>query len=201
MNARYWTNKKNKTMRKLTVLMHVTLDGYVASEDGDMDFIKFDDELFSDVGKKTATADAAIYGRVTYDMMEGHWPTAGSQPNASEHSKQHSAWYNKVTKYVVSRSQPKTGDRAEVIGKNLSEEVRKIKSQPGKDILVIGSPSIARALTEAGLVDEFYLTLNPVILGKGISMYPTMNDRANLQLTNSKTYKCGVIALTYKRAD
>src|SRR5688572_2788871 len=155
-------------MRKLTLLMHVTLDGYVATENGSMDFISFDDELFSDVGNITKDADAALYGRVTYDMMEAYWPNAGKQPNANAHSKDHSEWYNRVTKYVVSRSQPKTGDKAEVIGKNLPEEVRKIKSLPGKNILMIGSPSVARDLIEAGLIDEFWLSMNPVILGKGI---------------------------------
>lgn len=184
-------------MRKLILLMHVSLDGYVATENGGMDWISFDDELFSDVGELTRDADAALYGRVTYDMMEGYWPNAGKQPNASAHTKEHSGWYNRVTKYVVSRSQPNTGDKAEVIGKNLIEEMRKIKSQPGKNIVMIGSPSVARDLISAGLIDEFWLSLNPVILGKGISMYPEMNDLVKMQLTKSKTYQCGVIVLSY----
>lgn len=184
-------------MRKLILLMHASMDGYVATEDGGMDWISFDDELFSDVGDITKDADAALYGRVTYDMMEGYWPNAGKQPNANAHTKQHSEWYNKVTKYVVSRSQPKTGDKAEVIGKDLREEIRNIKSQPGKNIVMIGSPSVARDLIEAGLVDEILWNLNPVILGKGIPMYPEMNDRVKMKLTKSKTYQCGVIGLTF----
>lgn len=184
-------------MRKLTLLMHVSLDGYVATENGGMDWISLDDELFSDVGNITKDADAALYGRVTYDMMEAYWPNAGKQPNASAHSKDHSEWYNRVTKYVVSHSQPKTGDRAEVIGKNLPEDVRRIKSLPGKNILMIGSPSAARDLIEAGLIDEYWLSLNPVILGKGISMYPAMGHLIKMKLTKSKTYQCGVIVLTY----
>lgn len=183
-------------MRKLISLMHVTLDGYVATETGSMDWISFDDELFSDVGEITRDADAAVYGRVTYDMMEGYWPNAGSQPNATAHTKEHGAWYNKVTKYVVSRSQPKTGDKAEVIGNNLLEEIQTIKSLPGKNILMIGSPSVTRELIQAGLVDEFWLNLNPVILGKGISMYPEMSDRVKMKLTRTKTYNCGVIGIT-----
>lgn len=186
-------------MRKLTLLMHVTLDGYVATENGGMDWISFDDELFSDVGDLTQESDAALYGRVTYDMMEAYWPDAGKQPNATAHAKEHSEWYNSVTKYVVSRSQPKTGDRAEVIGRNLPEEIRKIKSLPGKNILMIGSPSPARELIAAGLIDEFWLSLNPVILGKGISLYPQINDRVKMKLTKSKTYQCGVIGLTFSR--
>ena len=184
-------------MRKLTLLMHVSLDGYVATEKGGMDWISFDDELFSDVGNITKDADAALYGRVTYDMMEAYWPNAGKAPNATAHAKDHSEWYNRVTKYVVSRSQPKTGDRAEVIGKSLAEEVREIKSLPGKNIMMIGSPSVARDLIEAGLVDEFWLSMNPVILGKGISMYPEMNNLVKMKLAKSKTYQCGVIVLTY----
>lgn len=184
-------------MRKLVLLMHVTLDGYVASENGSMDFVSLDDELFSDVGDITKDADAALYGRVTYDMMEGYWPNAGKEPGATGHTKEHADWYNRVTKYVVSRSQPKTGDKAVVIGKDLHQEVRNIKSQPGKDIVMIGSPSIARELIGAGLVDEFWLLLNPVILGKGISMYPETDQRTKMKLTKSKTYKCGVIGLQF----
>lgn len=184
-------------MRKLALLMHTSLDGYVATETGGMDWICLDDEMFDDVGDFTDESDAALYGRVTYEMMEGYWPNAGNQPNASAHDKKHSDWYNAVTKYVVSHSNPKTGSKAEVIGKNLAEEIRQIKSKPGKKILMIGSPSTAQALLQEGLVDEFLLNVNPVMLGKGITMYPQLKDRANLELVRSKTYKCGVVSLIY----
>ncbi len=179
--------------------MHSSLDGFAATEDGGMDWISLDDEMFKDVGDMTDEADAALYGRKTYELMESYWPTAGDRPKATEHDRQHAAWYNNVTKYVVSRSNPRTGDKAEVIGKKLEEEVNKIKSLPGKNILMIGSPSTAQRFLELGLIDELRINVNPVVLGKGVAFYPQANKRVQLELTGSKSYKPGVIALIYSR--
>lgn len=76
-------------MRKVIVLEHVTLDGFVAGPNGEMDWISLDDKMFDDVGHFTDDADTALYGRVTYQMMEGYWPTAGDQPGASNHDIKH----------------------------------------------------------------------------------------------------------------
>ena len=91
-------------MRKLIFFMHTSLDGFVAGLNGEMDWIKVDDAIFDFVGTMTDQADTALYGRVTYEMMESYWPTAGEQPNASKHDKEHSAWYNKVSKVVLSKT-------------------------------------------------------------------------------------------------
>src|SRR5882672_2392038 len=91
-------------MRKLVSFMHVSLDGFVAGPNGEMDWIKVDEEIFDYAGYRTNEADTALYGRVTYDMMEGYWPTAADQPNASKHDIEHSKWYKKVEKVVLSRS-------------------------------------------------------------------------------------------------
>src|SRR3979409_1602991 len=91
-------------MRKLVLFMHTSLDGFVAGPNGEMDWIKVDDEMFEYVGKRTNGADTALYGRVTYQMMEGDWPTAADRPNATKHDIEHSRWYNKVAKIVLSRT-------------------------------------------------------------------------------------------------
>jgi dihydrofolate reductase len=91
-------------MRKLTLCMHTTLDGFVAGPNGEMDWINVDDAIFDYAGMLTDQADTALYGRVTYEMMDSYWPTAGDQPNASKHDIQHSDWYNRVTKVVISNS-------------------------------------------------------------------------------------------------
>ena len=80
--------------------MHTSLDGFVAGPNGEMNWIYVDDALFDFVATMTDKADTALYGRVTYEMMQGYWPTAGDQPDASKHDKEHSAWYNKVPKIV-----------------------------------------------------------------------------------------------------
>jgi dihydrofolate reductase len=184
-------------MRKLIWLMHSSLDGYVATESGDLNWIKLDDELFGEVGNLTREADAAMYGRVTYDLMESYWPTAGTRPNASHHDIEHSEWYNRVTKYVLSHGNPKTGNKAEITGKNFPADIQKIKSLPGKNILMIGSPGAGHSLIQNNLIDEFWLCFYPVLLGSGIPLFPSLKDRVQLTLTSSKRYNTGPVRLIY----
>jgi dihydrofolate reductase len=84
--------------------MHTSLDGFVGGPNGEMDWIDVDDEMFEYAGQRTREADTALYGRVTYQMMESYWPTAGDQPTATKHDIEHSKWYNSVAKVVVSRT-------------------------------------------------------------------------------------------------
>lgn len=84
--------------------MHVSLDGYVAGPNGELDWVKVNDEIFYYVGKRISKGDTALYGRVTYDMMENYWPAAGAKPNATRHEIEHSNWYARVHKVVVSKS-------------------------------------------------------------------------------------------------
>jgi dihydrofolate reductase len=91
-------------MRHLIFFMHTSVDAFVAGPQGEMDWIRVDEELFDFVGMMTSKADAALYGRVTYEMMQSYWPDAGNQPNASKHDIEHSAWYNTVPKIVLSRT-------------------------------------------------------------------------------------------------
>lgn len=84
--------------------MHVSLDGFVAGPDGEMSWIKVDQEIFDFVGERIEKTDTALYGRVTYEMMENYWPTAGDNPSASKHDLEHSKWYNNAHKIVLSRT-------------------------------------------------------------------------------------------------
>ena len=88
-------------MRNLIFFMHTSLDGFVAGLKGELNWVNVDDEIFDFVATMTDKADTALYGRVTYEMMQSYWPNAGKQPNASKHDKEHSAWYNKVSKVVL----------------------------------------------------------------------------------------------------
>src|SRR5689334_13463900 len=95
-------------MRHLLFFMHTSLDGFVAGPNGEMNWIKLDEAMFDFVATMTAQSDTALYGRVTYEMMQSYWPNAGEQPNASKHDKEHSAWYNKVSKVVLSKTMQDT---------------------------------------------------------------------------------------------
>ena len=96
-------------MRKIISFIHISLDGFVAGPKGEMDWIKVDQEIFDHVGKRISETDTALYGRVTYQMMENYWPTAGDKPNASKHDMEHAHWYNKVHKVVLSKTMKEEG--------------------------------------------------------------------------------------------
>jgi dihydrofolate reductase len=186
-------------MRNLIFFMHTSLDGFVAGPKGEMNWIHVDEEIFDFVGTMTNKADTALYGRVTYEMMQSYWPTAGEQPDASKHDKEHSAWYKKVSKVVLSKTINAKGlDNTIVISDQLADNINKIKKQAGKNILIFGSPSASHALMREGLIDEFWLFVNPVLLGQGIPLFKNITETTKLKLVESKTFSCGVIALHYE---
>ncbi|HEV8507763.1 MAG TPA: dihydrofolate reductase family protein [Chitinophagaceae bacterium] len=188
-------------MRHLIFFMHTSLDGFVAGPNGEMDWIKLDEAMFDFVATMTDQADTALYGRVTYEMMQSYWPKAGEQPNASKHDKEHSKWYNNVSKVVLSKTMEETGLRnTKVIGDQLSENINKIKQQNGKNILIFGSPGASQSLLNHGLIDEFWLFVNPIILGKGMPLFKDITGTTKMKLAESKTFPCGVIALHYEKA-
>ena len=181
--------------------MHTSLDGFVATVNGELDWAKLDDAMFDFVGEITQQADTALYGRVTYEMMEGYWPTAGSQPNASKHDIEHSEWYNSVPKIVLSRTMKDAGPDVTVISDNLTENINKIKNREGKNIVIFGSPSAANSLLNEGLVDEFWLFVNPILLGEGIPLFKGVPATVKLNLVESKKFDAGVMALHYRTDD
>jgi dihydrofolate reductase len=188
-------------MRKIVLFMHVSLDGLVAGPNGEMDWIHVDDEIFDYAGARTNEGDTALYGRKTYQMMEGYWPTAADQPNASKHDREHSAWYNKVTKVVLSRSMKGTDlPRTTIVSGNLRKEIGDLKAAPGREILIFGSPGASHALMAEGLIDDFWLFVNPVLLGKGIPLFDGSQGHAALKLVTSKALSSGVICLHYTKA-
>ena len=186
-------------MRNLIFFMHTSLDGFVAGPKGEMNWITLDETMFDFIGTMTDKADAALYGRVTYEMMQAYWPKAGEQPNASKHDKEHSAWYNKVSKIVLSKTLSEKGlSNTTVISNHLADHINKIKNQAGKNILIFGSPRASHSLLHEGLIDEFWLFVNPILLGKGMPLFKDVTEITKLKLIESKTFACGVIALHYE---
>jgi len=163
--------------------MHISLDGFVAGPNGEMNWIKVDEEIFDFVGKRISQSDTALYGRITYHMMENYWPTAGDKPNASRHDIEHSAWYNKVHKVVLSRTM-KGEDlpNTKIISDNLSDRINEIKQGTGEDILLFGSPTATHSLIQLNLIDGFWLFVNPIVLGKGIPLFIDIKDKIKLNL-------------------
>lgn len=185
-------------MRKIISFMHISLDGFVAGPNGEMNWIKADEELFSYVGERISEGDTSMYGRVTYEMMEGYWPTAGKEPNATNHEIEHSKWYDKVHKIVLSKTLKDEPLRnTKIISDNLKDSIDKIKQEPGKEILLFGSPSATHALIEQDLIDGYWLFVNPIILGQGIPLFTGIKDKIKLKLLNTRSFSIGVTELNY----
>jgi dihydrofolate reductase len=184
-------------MRKVISLMHLSLDGFAANAKGEMDWIVLDDAIFEDVDRLTDSVDTAIYGRVTYKMMEGYWPTVLSNPESTIHDRHHAQWVENVQKIVISRTLDKVEwNNSSLIKDNIAEEISKLKAQPGKEIMIFGSPRVANLLAQLDLVDEYRLTISPVVLGSGIPMFDEV--KSQLKLLSAKPYNAGTIALHYE---
>lgn len=186
-------------MRKIISFMHISLDGFVSGLKGEMGWIKVDEEIFDYVGKRISEGDTALYGRVTYQMMENYWPTAGDKPDATRHDIEHSKWYSKVHKVVLSKTMKDAGlTNTKIISDNLPDRINEIKQQSGNDILLFGSPTATHSLIQLNLIDGFWLFVNPVILGRGIPLFVDIKDKIKLKLLpTTRQFTCGVTELNY----
>lgn len=176
----------------------MSLDGFVAGPNGEMNWIKVDQEIFDHVGIRVAQGDTAMYGRVTYEMMQGYWPTAGDAPDASKHDKEHSTWYKQVHKVVLSTTMNAEGlTNTEVISDDLAGRINEIKQRPGSDILLFGSPRATHALIKQNLIDGYWLFINPIILGNGIPLFESIDRQTKLTLRGIHQFSSGVVAMDY----
>jgi dihydrofolate reductase len=184
-------------MRKIISFMHISLDGFVAGPNGEMDWIKVDEEIFDHVGKRISEGDTALYGRVTYQLMESYWPTAADKPTASRHDIEHSKWYSKVHKVVLSKTMNEGSANTTIISDNLSDRINEIKQQGDKDILLFGSPTATQSLIQLNLIDGYWLFVNPIILGRGIPLFAGIKDKIKLNLATTRPFTSGVTELNY----
>jgi dihydrofolate reductase len=185
-------------MRKIISFMHLSLDGFVAGPNGEMNWITVDEEIFDHVGKRISETDTALYGRVTYGMMESYWPTAADGPDASKHDVDHSKWYKSARKVVLSKTLNGTGlTNTTIISDDLTDRINEIKQQADGEILLFGSPAATHSLIQQNLIDGYWLFVNPVILGQGIPLFADIKDKIKLKLLTTQQFKSGVTELNY----
>jgi len=178
--------------------MHISLDGFVAGLNGEMDWIKVDEEIFDYGHDRIREGDTALYGRVTYQMMESYWPTAADKPTATRHDIEHSKWYSKVHKIVLSKTIKEAAlSNTNIISDNLSDRINELKQKAGKEILLFGSPTATHSLMQLNLIDGYWLFVNPIILGQGIPLFTDIKDRIKLKLLTTRQFTCGVTELNY----
>jgi dihydrofolate reductase len=184
-------------VRKLISLMHVSLDGFCAGPKGEMDWIGFNETIFADASELIHTAGAAVYGRVVHDMMRSHWPKMLDKPDSPQ--VQHARWVEQIPKLTFSRTMPGS-DWNNVQIRREAKDVFQDKQQPGKDLLIFGSPTLVHAFLALDAIDEFWVFQNPVLLGAGI---PFLQDaiKTRLTLVSHKVFDNGVIRLHYAKGE
>jgi dihydrofolate reductase len=185
-------------MRKLLVFAQVTLDGYFAGMKGDIGWAhkdKQDAEWHAFVADNASGGGQLLFGRLTYELMAGYWPT----PLATEHDPVMAERMNNLPKVVFSRTLDKAPwNNTELVKSGMVAEIRKMKKEPGKDMAILGSGSIVSQLAPEGLIDEYQVVMNPVVLGKGRTMFDGVKEKLNLKLTKTRAFANGSVLLCYQ---
>ena len=181
-------------MAKLVAAMNMTLDGYC-----DHTAMVADDEIHEHYSDLLRNADAIIYGRKTYQLME-FWPPLVKSPSGNKALDEFALVMDNIPKIVFSRTlKDLEWPTARLAKQGLKEEVSELKQQAGKPVLV-GSPSLIVSLTKLGLIDEYQLSVHPTVVGGGLQLFKEIKDRVDLKLINTKTFGCGAITLYYEPA-
>lgn len=185
-------------MRKVVLFAHISLDGFAGDVNGGLNFLSYDEELQNYAGELVKTVGAPLYGKTTYQLMEGYWPTVLNNPDADKHALEHAKWVHDIPKIVFSTTLDSVSwNNTTLIRDNVAEEVNRLKQEPGKDLVIFGSPGLAKNFMNLGLIDEYKLTLHPVILGNGISLFDSNATFNSLKLLETKTLGSGVVTLHY----
>jgi dihydrofolate reductase len=185
-------------MGKLSVFENVTLDGYFCGPNGDLSWAKqhVDEEWKKFVEENASSDGIMLMGRVTYDMMIQYWPT----PQAAKNDPVVAEGMNNRAKIVFSRTLDKpTWNNTKVIKSDIAAEVKRLKKE-NSDITILGSGTIVSQLTQAGLIDEYKFSVNPVVIGKGKNVFEGVKDKLDLKLTKSRNFKNGNVVLQYEPA-
>lgn len=181
-------------MRKLSAFNFVTLNGYFKGPNGDISWHRHGAEESEFAAEGVKSENIVLFGRVTYEMMASYWPT----PEAIKDNPTVANGMNKADKIVFSRTLKKPEwNNTKLVKDNIIEEIKKIKSSSGKDMVLLGSGSILTQFAEQDLIDEYQIMVDPVVIGDGTPIFKSIRKNLNLQLTSTRTFKSGVVLLSY----
>lgn len=183
-------------MRKLKLQMQISLDGLVTMEYGGTNF-NWDNEVRSFSIENLTNVDNILLGRNTAQDFIPHWAGVASNPNHNDHK-----FGKLLTDFpkVVFSKKLKTSkwDNTTIVNGDIVEEIKNLKKKTGKDIIVYGGSSFVSSLIQHGLVDEFYLLVNPTAVGNGLTIFKSLKDNLQLTLEKCETFTCGTVLLFYK---
>jgi len=184
-------------MRKLFVFDLVTLDGYFEGPDRDIGWHNVDAEFNDDAIAMLSSVDTLLFGRVTYELMAGFWPT----PEAIKNDPIVAGKMNALPKIVFSRTLEKADWQITRLVKDfIAEEIGKMKGQPGKDMALPGSGTLMAAFAQRGLIDEYRIMVNPLVLGNGNPLFKGIKDRLDLKHREIRSFRNGNVLLRYALA-
>jgi dihydrofolate reductase len=183
-------------MRKLLVFNMVSLDGYFVDSKGDMSWAHKNDEEWNAFTSENASGSGVLmFGRITYELMASYWPT----PMALQNSPVVAKGMNEMPKVVFSRTLDRASwSNTKLVKGDLATEVRKMKNEAGPDMVIFGSGSIISQLAQQNLIDEYQIALIPIVLGKGRTMFKGVQEKFNLKLTKSRTFRNGTVFVCYQ---
>ena len=183
-------------MRKLIAAINMTLDGFC-----DHTALMADNEIHQHYNELLRNADAVIYGRITYQLMESYWPTVEKNPTGNKTTDEFAVIIQDIPKIVFSHTLNNVEwKNAKLAKRSIKEEVLELKQSPngGSKDIIVGSRSLIVTAMNLDLVDEFQISVQPTILGKGLPLLKNITDRINLKLTKTKTFSSGAITLYYE---
>ena len=184
-------------MRKILFFMLTTLDGFFEGPNRDIYWHNVDAEFNEFAVEQLHTVDTLLFGRVTYEMMASYWPT----PDAKVNDPVVAGLMNSTPKIVFSKTLKKVDwENTRLIKNDFADEMSKLKQQPGKDMIIFGSSDLAVTFIEHGLIDEFRVMVNPLVLGDGKSLFKGIDYKLNLKLIKTKMFDSGNILLYYQPA-
>ena len=185
-------------MRKLVVFNQVSLDGYFSGTNGDLSWADRDSndkEWDAFVADNASGGSGLLFGRITYEMMVSYWPT----PQAMANDPAGAEGTNRLRKVVVSRTLDKpTWTNTTLLKGDLVSEIRKLKAESGDAMVILGSGSLVSQLAQQALIDEYQLVVNPIVLGKGRTLFEGVRNPQSLALTRSQVFANGNVLLCYQ---
>jgi dihydrofolate reductase len=182
-------------MRKITAFNFITLNGFFKGPDADISWHRHGDEENQYGVEMMKSGNILLYGRVTYEMMAGYW----SSPQAVKNDPVMAELMNKAEKMVFSKTLKKAEwNNSRLMKDNILEEIKNMKKTPGKNMALLGSGNILTQFAEQGLIDEYQIMVDPVVIGDGTPILKGITHKLNLKLTMSRTFKTGVVLLCYE---
>jgi dihydrofolate reductase len=180
-------------MRKIILSNYITLNGFFEGPQRELDWFVWDDDMADYSKELLKRIDTMLFGRVTYELMAAYWPGAAAEDPVIKNA------MNTAAKIVFSRTLPRAEwNNTTLIREAVPDEIKKMKERPGKDMVIFGSSGLASTLAGHGLIDEYRIVVNPVIVGRGNPLFSGMPGRIALRLLEARPFKCGNIMLCYE---